>query len=668
MRNDLILSPWEIRQIGADPYDDYPESIFFLGNGRMGVRGYLPCAGRTRPVQAGMYIAGIFGEIKPGITDIVNLPTPVFEELFIDGVPTRLNSEIERILDLSSATLTMRWKAAAGGKDLDVTCHRFFPKDHPGLCLQRTVLRAQQDLSAQLRSGILTASCNCPVPDDQTKNNSETAQLSLLTDTQTNGLGFSCGFEILGTGLRVTESCRFSRPSEKTVQESDAVYSLFSAELAAGEEYVNDKLCFVQTSRDIDPRIETPPEAWNYDELLKEHRIAWRETWKHSDLQLPDAELQCAIRYTIFQLICNCSEKDPTLSIGARGLTHGRYKGCYFWDADLFMLPFFISTNQEAARNLCMYRVNALPAAKAHAAKMNACGARYPWMAALDGSEQCETWDIGCSEVHITADVVYALDQYCKATGDIAFYLDHAAEVYVETARFWRSRYTYHPKTDAADLLFCKGPDEYCGITSNNLFTNVMVQHNLDLACRAAGDLREKRPEIYQRLEITEEEAAAWAHLKEIIPWPRDPRTGRLTEDDMFHRLEPVARSVVKASDEASYHSICFDRIQRYQLVKQADVVLLMTRLPQLFTSQEKEAAWTDFEPLCLHDSTLSFASHALFAAQNGMAVETETYLRKALLLDLRDIMGNTGKEGLHLACMGEAWSAVNELNARKQS
>lgn len=69
--------------------------------------------------------------------------------------------------------------------------------------------------------------------------------------------------------------------------------------------------------------------------------------------------------------------------------------------------------------------------------------------------------------------------------------------------------------------------------------------------------------------------------------------------------------------------------------------------------------AWNDFEPLCLHDSTLSFASHALFALQNGLREKGIEYLHKALLLDLRDLMNNTGKEGLHLAGMGEGWQAA---------
>ena len=325
----------------------------------------------------------------------------------------------------------------------------------------------------------------------------------------------------------------------------------------------------------------------------------------------------------------------------------------------MFMLPFFLENDLEAARNLCDYRVRSLPAAKKHSERMNTAGARYPWMAALDGSEQCETWDIGCSELHVTADVAFALGSYCQKSGDEAFYLDRAAAVFVETARFWLSRYTYRPETAEADLLFCKGPDEYCGITNNNLFTNVMVQHNLDLAIQAAEDLKKKRPERYAELNITREEIDRMTALRKAIKWPHDPVTGRLTQDETLHLLEDVDIGTIKPDAGASYHRVSFDRLQRYKVIKQADVLLLMTRMPHLFTEKEKQEAWEDFEPICLHDSTLSFASHALFALQNGITEKGFAYLRKALLLDLRDVMGNTGHEGLHLACMGEAWQAV---------
>ena len=189
------------------------------------------------------------------------------------------------------------------------------------------------------------------------------------------------------------------------------------------------------------------------------------------------------------------------------------------------------------------------------------------------------------------------------------------------------------------------------------ILENSCIQHNLELAIDAAKALQGKS--AYQNLGLSEEEIASWQTLHDAIIWPHDPDSGHLAQDETFHLLEPVDLAALKPDLGASYHHVCFDRLQRYKVVKQADVLLFMTRLPELFTKEEKMQAWNDFEPLCLHDSTLSFASHALFALQNGLREKGIEYLRKALLLDLRDLMNNTGKEGLHLAGMGEGWQAA---------
>lgn len=247
--------------------------------------------------------------------------------------------------------------------------------------------------------------------------------------------------------------------------------------------------------------------------------------------------------------------------------------------------------------------------------------------------------------------------EYLDATGDESFYLQ-AMEVYIETARFWYSRCIIHPD-GSADLMFCKGPDEYCGITNNNLFTNCMVKFNLDLAIKAALKIKETDPNRYSKLSLSDEEVLAWHSLRDNLKECRDPQTGRYLPDETFTRLEPVDIKTLKTDDGASYHHVCFDRLQRYQVIKQADTLLLMSRLPKKFTLEERLNAWEDFEPCCLHDSTLSFASHALFAAQNGLQEAAEKYFKKALYLDLHEIMNNTGKEGLHLACLGETWSSI---------
>ena len=663
MRNDLELTPWVISQKGPGWIDEFCESIFFIGNGRMGVRGYVSSEPAHRPIQKGVYLAGIFGEIKPGITDFVNLPTPVCERIYIDGAEAELASDIERVLNIKEATLTMRYTLRSGEKTLDIEHQRFLPKEHPALIMQRLVFTPRAGMNISVAGGIMLDSCNSPIPDDQTKANTETIQLSQLVSACASENGICCSFDILGANLAVMEEVRI----QSTIfmySHSDGTDVCYQAAARKGTKLVLDKAACILTSRDVAPRIAGIPEGWNYDLLLDEHKQAWAETWAKCDLNVPalDDELLTGLRFSMYNLMGSCNAKDPTVSIGARGLSHGRYKGCYFWDTDMFMLPFFLENDLEAAKNLCDYRVRSLPAAKKHSAGMNTAGARYPWMAALDGSEQCETWDIGCSELHITADVAYALDAYCRKSGDEEFYLGKAAEVFIETARFWISRYTYRPETGEVDLFFCKGPDEYCGITNNNLFTNVMVQHNLDLAIQAAAALREKRPELYQALGITQEEIGQMVVICKAIKWPHDPATGRLRQDETLHLLEPADMEKIKLDAGASYHHICFDRLQRYKVIKQADVLLLMSRMPHLFTEKQKKEAWEDFEPICLHDSTLSFASHALFALQNGFEEQGFEYLRKALLLDLRDVMGNTGHEGLHLACMGEAWQAAMTL------
>ena len=111
----------------------------------------------------------------------------------------------------------------------------------------------------------------------------------------------------------------------------------------------------IRTSRDADERIAAAPGDWSFHALWGAHTVAWSHTWQNCDRTLPDEELQTGLRYSMFQLMASCAAHDPTVSIGARGLTHARYKGCYFWDTDLFMLPFFLKNDKTAAKNLCLY-------------------------------------------------------------------------------------------------------------------------------------------------------------------------------------------------------------------------------------------------------------------------------------------------------------------------
>ncbi len=667
MRKDLILEPWHIKMRSNDWVDDYAETIFFLGNGRIGCRGYIPFEPENRPIQQGLFLAGTFGEIKPGITDFVNLPTPVFDRILINNKPGRLTSEIVRDLDLEHSILTFEFTL---NDTIQIKAERFFSSDDVRFMIQRFTIKAPSNVSITIDTGINEESCNCPVPDDQVKENTETINLSKRISLTHHNDSLIAKYLITGTHLKITEQLTIHTNDFEIKHTNEALMHLDAIMNPAASNdittYSYEKFTQINSSRDINLSDSTP-DVISFQNFYNKHLDFWKEKWDICDIDSNiivkefenSAKTITALRYNIFQLINNCSRLDPTVSIGARGLTHTRYKGCYFWDTDIFMLPFYLATDKEAAKNLCMYRINNLDAARDYAKKLNLSGARFPWMTSFDGSEQCETWDIGCSEIHITADVVYAINNYIQKYNDQDFYINHAAELYIETARYWLSRYTYDSTGNTANLLFCKGPDEYCGITTNNLFTNVMVQHNLRLAMKAASDLKQDNTKTYNRLGISDSEIKAWSRLEKDIPWPRDSESGHLTTDDTFHLLEKVDISKLKPDDSASYHTTCFDRLQRYKVVKQADLILLMTRLPELFSKKERLTAWNDFEPLCLHDSTLSFASHALFAVQNGITDKAMYYFSKALFLDIYDVMNNTGKEGLHMAGMGEIWNAA---------
>ena len=616
MRTDVVIKGRSLSASGA-LCDRFLESVFFTGNGRMGLRGCALFRPEPRPLDAGLFVAGIFDKLSEhtNLTDFVALPSPRLE-ISLGGEAARLCSEVERRLDLDTGELRLDYAVSAGGRTVRVTEKRVFPMDEP----DRLHMRVALDGEGELRLSLDTEISNSTIPDDQVKENCELTRMfrPLASD------GGRVRFSTRWTGLEIDYALSQRREGNTL-----------------------DAVCEVRTSRDADARIGGSLVDISYDAALSRARSQLAHRWDDCAVRIDgDAESEAALGWVIYELLANIPARDSTVSVGARGLTHTRYKGCCFWDTEMFVLPFALLTDPEAARNLLGFRVRGLGAAREHARAMNGSGARFPWMVALDGSEQCESWDIGCSEVHVTADIAYAVGQYLDWTHDSDFLRSGGAELLCETARFWPSRVT--PAPDGVNLLFCKGPDEYCGITSNNLYTNCMIKRNLELAEAAA-----------KYVDISPDEPASWRELRGKLKLPRDPDTGRYRQDDSFHLLEEVDITKLKPDDTAAYSRVCFDALQRLRVIKQADVLLLMPRLPAWFSAAEKLAAWEDFEPLCLHDSTLSFATHALFAAQNGLDEAAERYFNKALWLDLRDVMSNTGKEGLHLACLGETWQAA---------
>ena len=600
--------------------DKWASALFFLGNGHAGIRNHLPLSSGLGLTERGIFIEGVFEYIRRGITDMVNLPDPFDLKLSAGGTILTSCSQLSlcsRSLDLRKGILTT--VLAFGGREFRI--EQFASHHDRNIAGIRVSTAAYPDVS--IEDSFCADVANMPVSDDQKTSNEEV--ITLIKDAAVScekdgimSLSFStvCG----------THSFTFTKKNRDYICDGTLIHeSLVS--FCGGDLSCAD-----------------------YEEERDKSAEALSSIWQRRDILMEGASisLQCALRFNIFQLIQNAPSCD--ISIGARGLTHGRYKGCYFWDTDVFLLPYYLLADRSVAEHLARYRIRNLDAARRVSASLNTRGARYPWMASLDGSEQCESWDTGKCEMHISADVAWALSRY-DAAFDLAEDERRAiAEVYAETARFWLSRFTYSSERDCYDLIFVKGPDEYCGVTSNNAYTNHMAILNVRLALKACD-------EGLIRLEDGEREKFSDFILK--VRRPYSDRLGTILEDDNYLNLEDVDLSVLKESDKPLYWTYDYDTLQRLRVLKQPDVLLLYLMQPSLFTVQEAERAWDEYEARCAHDSTLSWPLHALIAYKLGKEEEAWKYLHKSLFLDLENLMQNTHSEGLHIGAMGASLEAV---------
>ncbi len=112
---------------------------------------------------------------------------------------------------------------------------------------------------------------------------------------------------------------------------------------------------------------------------------------------------------------------------------------------------------------------------------------------------------------------------------------------------------------------------------------------------------------------------------------------------------------------KASYQGLLgFNVIGRYQIIKQADVLMLLTVLRQHYDLKTKRVNWDYYYPLTDHDygSSLTPALHVILACELGLTDAAYNLFMKGALVDLEDQRGNSA-EGIHDACAGAVWQAA---------
>jgi alpha,alpha-trehalose phosphorylase len=290
-----------------------------------------------------------------------------------------------------------------------------------------------------------------------------------------------------------------------------------------------------QTAWTLDRALEE-----GFDTILERQRAYVAAFWERADVEVEAGatpEKQQVIRWNLFQLL-QASARAEGHGIGARGLTGQTYEGHYFWDTEIYVLPFLIYTAPPMARSILKFRYDQLDKARGRARELGHPGATFPWRT-INGHEASAYYAAGTAQYHINADIVYAIRKYVEMTGDEAFLREYGAEILVETARFWVDLGGY---IDRQERRFCingvTGPDEYTAVVNNNYFTNIMARENLRYACETVRSLQTRRPDAFERLQaktgFEDKELVEWESAARLMYLPYDATLGIHPQDDSF--------------------------------------------------------------------------------------------------------------------------------------
>jgi alpha,alpha-trehalose phosphorylase len=689
---------WSVIERGFHPeFLAQLETMLSLGNGYIGMRGCPEEGGpnvenstlvngfyETRPI---VYAEDAYGFAKTGQT-IVSVTDSKIIKLFVDDEPFLLSNanllSYERRLNMKAGTLDREvlWETPAG-KRVQISSRRlisFADRHVAAMSYNVTVLNASAPL-------VISSEMAVHKPDTYADSNdprqTRTFAERILFDRRNYAKDYRVVLCHATEKSRLTLACATDHALETSCSHGFSVSHTedfgqvaFRIDALPGCPIHLTKWIVYHTSQTASVEELCGRAEWTLDrvtargfqQFLESQQQYMDDFWRRSDVRVSDTqenrtrrttvEIQQAIRFNLFHIL-QASARAEDAGVPAKGLTGQAYEGHYFWDSEIYVLPFLIYTSPQTAKNLLTFRYNMLPKARARAKELGHRGAMFPWRT-INGEEASAYYAAGTAQYHINADIMYALRKYVHATGDEGFLRQYGAEMLVETARLWRDMGFY---SDVKEGKFCinsvTGPDEYNTVVNNNAFTNLMARENLRYAARTVESLQTEAPDAYTALvdktALEPSEVREWIRAAESMYVPYDEKLGIIPQDDSFLDREPWDFQNTPSDHYPLllfYHPL---NIYRKQVIKQADVVLAMFLLGDAFCAEEKKRNFEFYNPLTTGDSSLSSCVEAIIAAQVGDVEKAIEYGMAALLMDLADVGGNV-KDGCHIASMGGTW------------
>ncbi|MCK4258228.1 MAG: glycoside hydrolase family 65 protein [Halanaerobiales bacterium] len=679
---------WSIIEEKFNPAEmGYYETIFTLGNGYLGVRGAFEENYLNR--TPGNFIAGIFDQTRNQVTEIPNCPDWLEMEIELNGERFDLLRgnilDYQRTLDLKKSVLTrvVRWEDTKG-KITRLKFIRFVSiKNQHLMGITLEITPENYDGEIKVVSGLNGQITNsgtqhfvsleeCAFNENGVYLLEETFESGhLLCFAATHKLSGEVKNDLMFSGSRkINYKAEFHGENGKTIR----VEKLVTIYTSRDDEFknVNSKDLKEEIKAYVFKEAERAYEV-DFQRHLCAHTNQWAELWEKVDVKIDGNEFdQLAIRFAIYHLIQMASFTDPRVSVAAKGLSGEGYKGHVFWDTEIFILPFFVYSLPEVGKNLLKYRYNTLPGAMKKAKDNGYQGAMYAWESTDSGEETTPKWGaldlktrkptrIWCGETeqHITTDVVYAILNYYSITKDRDFLVDYGAEILFLTSRYWASRVEYNAVGDCFEIRGVIGPDEYSEFVNNNYYTNRLVQYQLIKAAQLREQLKEwnKYDQLQEKLNLLDEEFDKWLEIADKIKL-NQREDGLLIQFDNFLDQKEIDVLYYRNLKGGLVGYIGWEEVTKSQVLKQADVVMLLYLLFDKYSKEIKKTNWDFYEPKTMHDSSLSAAIHSAFAAEIDLTKEAYEYFSKAANIDFSNNMGNSD-HGLHAAAQGGIWQAV---------
>ena len=690
MNQYLKLDAWRVIEDEFHPeYNEITESIFSLGNGRMGQRGSFEETYTGKSLQ-GNYVAGIYYPDKTRVGWWKNGYPAYFAKVLNAANWTGIEIKIQnQVIDLHTCHIDSFYR------ELNMK---------EGYILRTADITLKHDLKLRIKSIRFNSMC-----DDESGaisysitplNFSSPIDVKLFVDGNVKNKDsnydeifweevYAFSEDKLSFVISKTKKTDFHVFTGQVVQifqngieldvESHAEiknkYAAISCSIIAEKDQTIEFVKYaVNLSSENHPKKELKKNALAYldriskkgfQKMLADHVEVWSAKWAINDIKIEgDIAAQQGIRFNIFQLNQTYTGEDDRLNIGPKGFTGEKYGGSTYWDTEAYCIPFYLATAPpKIAKNLLIYRWRHLNKAIENAKKLgfDHGAALFP-MVTMNGEECHNEWEITFEEIHRNGAIAFAIHDYVNYTNDRYHLVEYGWDVLLSIARFWAQRVNWSENINKYVILGVTGPNEYENNVNNNWYTNYLAAWCLRYVSEVYHEINSSFAQ-QAKTKFTEtnfqlKELENFTFIANNMYFPFDQKNGIFLQQDGFLDKTILPVGHIPENQKPIHQHWSWDRILRSCYIKQADVLQGFYFFTNDFSLEELERNYQFYEPLTVHESSLSPCVHSILAAKLGKNDKSYEFYNRAARLDLDNYNHDT-QDGCHITSMAGTWMSI---------